>query len=87
MSLDDGVPWHVAAILEKRQEDVTEPEWRVMARAQEAAERAAAARENAELLELESPEAEAARWSTRTRQSAREREQVHYTEPHWGYPA
>lgn len=78
MSLDEPRnPWH-AEMLEKDPSDLTGVEWLRMARAQEAAEAAAAARENAELYAFESVEGEEARWSYRMRLRARDIPGVHY---------
>lgn len=78
MSLDDVRNSLHAEMLEKDPSDLTDVEWLVMARAQEAAEARAAAREDAELYAFESVEGEEARWSYRMRRRARDIPGVHY---------
>ena len=71
MSLDDDlIPWPAAERLERGESP--EPVWLQMAREQERREAEARARENAELLASETPEAEEARWSYRFRLRARD---------------
>ena len=72
MSLDDARNALHAAMLENEEH----PHWAVVE--QQERERAAAARENAELAAMESPEAEGARWSYRFRRRAIELPTVHY---------
>lgn len=85
MALDEPRnPFH-AELVVKPPEDLSDPEWLRLARAQEAAEARAREADYRERVELESVAAEEARWSSRMRHAAADREAVHYDgSPGWG---